>query len=75
MSGFPWLTALVLLPLAGAAVLVALPAAADRLHRGWATAVAAAEFALSSRLGYAEVGAGTCETRTGKRGASNRSWY
>jgi NADH-quinone oxidoreductase subunit M len=50
VNGFPWLTALVLLPLAGAAVLVALPAAADRLHRGWATAVAAAEFALSLPL-------------------------
>ncbi len=50
MNGLPWLSALIFLPLAGAALLAGLPAAASRLHRRWATAVAAAEFALSLPL-------------------------
>jgi NADH-quinone oxidoreductase subunit M len=47
---FPWLSLLVFLPLAGAVVLVSLPAAAGRWHRGWALAVALGEFALSVPL-------------------------
>ena len=47
---FPWLSWLVFLPLAGAALLLATPAAADRWHRRWATTVALAEFALSLPL-------------------------
>ena len=50
MNGFPWLSGLIFLPLAGAVALAGLPAAADRLHRRWATAVAAAEFLLSLPL-------------------------
>ena len=40
---FPWLSWLVFLPLAGAALLLATPAAADRWHRRWATTVALAD--------------------------------
>jgi NADH-quinone oxidoreductase subunit M len=47
---FPWLSWLVFLPLAGAALLLATPAAAARWHRRWATTVALAEFALSLPL-------------------------
>ena len=49
MNGL-WLSAIIFLPLAGAVVLVALPVAAARWHRRWATAVAAAEFLLSLPL-------------------------
>jgi NADH-quinone oxidoreductase subunit M len=47
---FPWLSWLVFLPLAGAVLLLATPAAAARWHRRWATTVALAEFALSLPL-------------------------
>mgnify|MGYP001572672463 CR=1 FL=1 len=47
---FPWLSWLVFLPLAGAVLLVSLPAAADRWHRRWAMTVALGEFALSVPL-------------------------
>jgi len=47
---FPWLSLLVFLPLAGAVVLVSLPAAAARWHRRGAMIVALGEFALSVPL-------------------------
>jgi NADH-quinone oxidoreductase subunit M len=47
---FPWLSWLVFLPLAGAVLLLATPAADGRWHRRWATTVALAEFALSLPL-------------------------
>jgi len=47
---FPWLTWLVFFPLAGAALIMLLPATANRAIRLWSTVVAVAEFAFSLPL-------------------------
>ena len=50
MTGFPWLTALILLPLAGAAALMLMPPAAGGAARRWATLVSLGELGLSLPL-------------------------
>ena len=50
MIDFPWLSWLIFFPLMGAALLVLMPAHAERLIRRWATVVALAEFAFSLPL-------------------------
>src|SRR5258706_11452240 len=47
---FPWLTWLVFFPLAGAALIMLLPASANRAIRLWSTVIAIAEFAFSLPL-------------------------
>ena len=50
MTGVPVLTTLIFLPLAGAVVLMFAPRGSERFIRGWATAIAVAEFAFSLLL-------------------------
>jgi len=50
MTPFPWLSALILLPLVGATALMLMPRDDDRAVRVWATVFAAAELALSLPL-------------------------
>jgi NADH-quinone oxidoreductase subunit M len=47
VNGFPWLTVVTFLPLAGAVVLLALPARARALFRWWALAVTLATFGVA----------------------------
>jgi NADH-quinone oxidoreductase subunit M len=50
VTEFPWLSWLIFFPLLGAAILVMMPADAERLIRRWATTVALAEVAFSLPL-------------------------
>ena len=69
MTEFPWLTWLVFFPLAGAVLLVLLPATADRLIRTWALTVATAEVAFSLPLWWRLV-----PSRPGWQFAERHDW-
>jgi NADH-quinone oxidoreductase subunit M len=50
VTGFPWLTALIVFPLLAAVVIALMPPTADRAIKRWATLAALGEFALSLPL-------------------------